>query len=139
MTEPAAADDLAARLEHLFATVRHPDGRAFTHEEVAADLRKVGGPTISATYLWQLRKGQRTNPRMSHLEGLARFFAVDPAYFFATELGETMRANLELAVAVGDPYTRRLAAVAGRLTPASRHLLEETSEHLLVLESRTKD
>lgn len=138
MTKPAEADDLAARLDHLFATVRHPDGRPFSHEEVAAGLRDAGGPTISATYLWQLRKGQRTNPRMSHLEALARFFAVDPAYFFPGELGEHMAAELEFVAALRDPYIRRLAHVADRLTPASRQLLEETSEHLLVLEARDR-
>jgi hypothetical protein len=52
---------LAQKLDHLFATVHPPKGE-YTHEEVATGIRDRGGPTISATYVWQLRKGLRDNP-----------------------------------------------------------------------------
>ena len=51
-------------------------------EDVARAIRAGGGPTISASYLWLLRTGRKTNPTLRHLEALARYFGVPPAYFF---------------------------------------------------------
>jgi transcriptional regulator with XRE-family HTH domain len=127
---------LAAKLDHLFRTV-HPAGRGpYTHEEVARAVRDSADASISATYVWQLRTGKRTDPRMSHLVALARVFDVDPAYFFDGELGATMRANLGALAALHDPHTRRLATAAGQLTASSRSLLDDVTTHLLVLENR---
>src|SRR5690242_13076951 len=73
---------LAAKLDRLFRSI-HPRGRGeYTFEEVADAVRRAGGPTISATYVWQLRKGLRDNPTKKHLEALADFFGVSPVYFF---------------------------------------------------------
>jgi hypothetical protein len=79
---PAPGGSLAGRLDRLFRVVRPSADREYTYEEVAAALRDRGGPTISATYLWQLRKGVRDNPTKRHLEALADFFGVSPSYFF---------------------------------------------------------
>jgi transcriptional regulator with XRE-family HTH domain len=79
---PPPASSLAGRLDRLFRVVRPSADREYTYEEVAAALRDRGGPTISATYLWQLRKGVRDNPTKRHLEALADFFGVSPSYFF---------------------------------------------------------
>lgn len=130
---------LAEKLDALFHAVRDDRGREHSLEDVARAIAERGGPTISATYLWQLRRGVRSNPRMSHLEALAGFFGVDPGYFFPGELAAQLAEQMTVALALRDPYTRRLATVADRLTPASRHLLEETGEHLLVLEGRAKN
>ena len=84
--EPARRS-LAEKVDHLFKTVRSDKGE-YTHEEVASALREAGGPTISATYVWQLRKGIRDNPRKHHLEALAKFFGVAPSYFFDEEAAQ---------------------------------------------------
>src|SRR3954453_11789531 len=67
---------LAEKLDRLFQTVRPRDGGEFTFEEVAEGIRGRGGPTVSATYIWQLRKGLRDNPTKKHLEALADFFGL---------------------------------------------------------------
>src|SRR2546427_7968433 len=72
--EAAGASMLAERVDRLFRTI-HPRNRGeYSFEEVAEAIRARGGPTVSATYLWQLRKGLRDNPTKKHLEALADFF-----------------------------------------------------------------
>src|SRR5947208_2004720 len=73
---------LSQKLDFLSRSVHPPERGEYTFEEVADAVRAGGGPTISATYIWQLRKGIRDNPTKKHLEALAGFFGVPPAYFF---------------------------------------------------------
>lgn len=73
---------LAHKINYLFETVRRPDGKSYSNEEVAEAITELGEATISGTYLWYLRRGDRDNPTKKHLEVLARFFGVSPAYFF---------------------------------------------------------
>lgn len=121
---------LAGKLDHLFRTVRAPGGGEHSLEHVARAIAASGGPTISATYLWQLRRGARDNPRMSHLAALAGFFGVDPAYFFPGELREDAAA----AALLRDGGMRTLAEVAAELTPTSRGLVTEVAAHIRLLE-----
>jgi transcriptional regulator with XRE-family HTH domain len=124
-TEPST---LAEKLDHLFRTVRAPGGREFSHEDVARAVATRSGPTISATYIWQLRRGQRTNPRMSHLHALAAFFGVDPGYFFPGELAEQMEADLTAAgPALRDQGARALAAQAAGLPENTQAVLLEVA------------
>jgi transcriptional regulator with XRE-family HTH domain len=73
---------LAERLDRLFRTVLDDQQKEYSHDDVARAIRKRGGPTISATYVWQLRKGLRDNPTKNHIEALAGFFGVPASYFF---------------------------------------------------------
>lgn len=101
---------LADRVDHLFRSAKPPNGKdEYTHEQVAAALRGAGGPTISATYVWQLRKGIRDNPTKAHLEGVANFFGVAPGYFFDEESAERIEAELDLLAAMRDPDVRSIA------------------------------
>ncbi|RDG39825.1 XRE family transcriptional regulator [Streptomyces corynorhini] len=81
----------------MFETV-HPRGRGpFSNEEVARSVRDSGGD-ISKQYIAYLRKGERANPRVHHLEALARFFGVQVAYFLDDESAElTDKKLVELA------------------------------------------
>jgi transcriptional regulator with XRE-family HTH domain len=115
----AAPPALAEKVHHLFDVVRSPEGDEYTHEEVASGLRTAGGPTISATYVWQLRKGLRDNPTKHHIEALADFFGVAPSYFFDEEAGQRIDAELDLLVAVRDPSVRAVALGANGLSEAS--------------------
>jgi transcriptional regulator with XRE-family HTH domain len=125
---------LAERLDHLFRTI-HPRGRGeYSYEEVAEAIRARGGPTISATYLWQLRKGVRDNPTKKHLEVLADFFGVSPAYFFDDEAAARIEAELELLVALRDRPVRQLALRAFGLSPESLAAIAEMIERVRQLE-----
>jgi transcriptional regulator with XRE-family HTH domain len=125
---------LAARVDHLFHTVRADDGGEYTFEEVAKAIRAKGGPTISATYLWQLRKGVRDNPTKRHVEALAEFFGVPPAYFF--DDAEATRINAELALlnALRDVPVRQLALRAKGLSEKSLATIADMVERVRELE-----
>jgi transcriptional regulator with XRE-family HTH domain len=116
---------LAQKLDHLFRTV-HPGTRGeYSFEEVAAAIRGRGGPTISATYLWQLRKGLRDNPTKKHLEALAAFFGVPPAYFFDDDAARRIEAELALLATLRDTSIRQIALRAVGLSPESLSALTE--------------
>src|SRR5438128_441628 len=81
-----AADDgghgrsLAERLNALFAMVRWTDAHGRQREYSTAEVAKAvtADPshpaTLSRSYLAMLRNGSHTNPTLSVLESLARFF-----------------------------------------------------------------
>src|SRR4051795_1411624 len=109
-------ETLAAKVDHPFSTVRPRTGNEYSFEEVAEAIRAKGGPTISATYLWQLRKGLRDNPTKRHLEALSSFFGVSPSYFFDEDVAAQVDAELELLAAMRDPQVRLLATRAAGLS-----------------------
>ncbi|MFC4015242.1 helix-turn-helix domain-containing protein [Nonomuraea purpurea] len=125
---------LAAKLNHLFQTVHPRAGGEYSFEEVAEAIRSRGGPTISATYVWQLRKGIRDNPTKRHLEALAGFFGVPPAYFFDDEATERIDAELELLSALRDAPVRQLALRASGLSTKSLETITGMIERIRELE-----
>lgn len=125
---------LAAKVDHLFRTVHPQTGREYSFEEVAEALRARGGPTISATYLWQLRKGLRDNPTKRHLEALAEFFGVPAAYFFDDGESERIDAELTLLTALRDTPVRQIALRANGLSPKSLEAIAEMVERVRELE-----
>lgn len=132
--EPRCNRTLAEKLDHLFRTM-HPRGRGeYSCEEVAEALRKRGGPTVSATYIWQLRKGLRDNPTKKHLEALASFFGVSPSYFFDDALTTQIEAELELLAALRDRSVRMLALEAYGLSSATLAAIREMVERVRELE-----
>lgn len=66
----ARAGDLAAKIDALITAAGSP-----SYETLAREIKDMGGPTVSAAYLWQLRTGTRDNPTFQHLQALARYFS----------------------------------------------------------------
>ncbi len=125
---------LAEKVDHLFKTVQSPRGREYTHEEVASALLEAGGPTISATYVWQLRKGIRDNPTKHHLEALANFFGVPPSYFFDEEASQQIDSELELLMAMRDTSVRNVALRATGLSEGSLEAIKKIIEQARQIE-----
>jgi transcriptional regulator with XRE-family HTH domain len=101
---------LARKIERLFQTVRPAGGHErYTVEQVAAGIRKAGGPTISSTYIFQLRRGIRDNPTIRHIEALAAFFGVPPSYFFDPDAEQRTAAELDLMMAMRDQGVQTVA------------------------------
>jgi hypothetical protein len=83
--------NLQERLEALFASKPNPaTGKRYTGPQVEAAVRELverlppeeqPGRGISATYVWQLLNGKRTNPTLKHLQSLADVFGVPVTYF----------------------------------------------------------
>ena len=116
---------LAERLDRLWKTM-HPRGRGeYSYREVAEGIRKRGGPTITATYLWQLRTGLRDDPRASYLAAIADFFQVSPLYFFDDEAARRIEAELDLIAALRDSQVREIALRARGLSPQTLAVIAE--------------
>ncbi len=115
---PSPRRSVAEKLEHLFHSVRGPRGE-YSLEEVAEGIRDRGGPTISASYIWQLRKGVKDNPTKKHMEALADFFGVPAAYFFDDDAAARIEAELSMLAALRDAGVRRVALRAAGLSPRS--------------------
>ncbi|WP_326569203.1 XRE family transcriptional regulator [Amycolatopsis rhabdoformis] len=108
MTEPDRSS-LADKIDQLFHVVRRPDREQYSHEDVARACREATGESFSTTYLWQLRTGRRDNPTKRHLEALAQFFGVPPAYFFDDEQSVKIAEELALLGALRDAGVRDVA------------------------------
>ncbi|MFD9688831.1 XRE family transcriptional regulator [Kitasatospora sp. NPDC001309] len=119
------AGGLSVRIEALFHTVRRPDREQYTNEEVARACREATGESFSTTYLWQLRTGRRDNPTKRHLEALAQFFQVPPAYFFDEQQGAEIAKELALLGALRDAGVRSLALRAVGLSPEGLDTVSE--------------
>ncbi|MFI6029431.1 XRE family transcriptional regulator [Amycolatopsis magusensis] len=122
MTE---APELKDVINQLFATIRRPDGKEWTLEEVAKGCRNwlqatFGSGTFSVEYVRQLKLGLRTNPTKNHLEALAGFFGVDPAIFLPTERGQQILADLELLAALKSADVVGVALRTYELSPGDR-------------------
>lgn len=123
MTDEAApagpASSLARKLNRLFETI-HPAGRGpYSPEEVAKAIAGQDAGGVSPAYIYLLRKGQRDNPTKRHLELLANFFGVPPAYFFDDAASQRIEDELQVVAALRDGDIRRLAAQASGLSPTS--------------------
>src|SRR5437588_2204516 len=132
--EADAAATLAEKVDRLFRTIHPRDRGEYSFEEVAEGLRARGGPTVSATYLWQLRKGLRDNPTKKHLEALADFFGVSPAYFFDDEAAQRIDAELDVLAALRDAPVRQIALRAVGLSPESLATISDMVERVRQLE-----
>ncbi len=110
---------LAQRLDHLFRAYGNSKAKEPTYREVATAIANRGGPTVSPSYIWQLRTGLKDNPTLKHLEALAWYFGVEPAYFFDASTVERVEADRALSVAMMDPTVRDVALAVARLSPDS--------------------
>ena len=105
---------------------------------VAAAIRERGG-SISDVYIWQLRTGRRDNPTKEHLEWLADFFDVDPAYFFDRRQAEEIRRDLLTMEAMKNLKVRRMAARLGELNDQNLDAVSEIIDRVvLALQSTTQ-
>lgn len=113
---------LSERLNRLWATV-HPGQRPYTYEQVASGLADLGYD-ISVTYLWQLRKGEKSNPTLQHIQGLAQFFGVPAAYFLDSAEEARVNRQLELLLAMKNAHVRNIAMRAHGLEEADLVAIE---------------
>ncbi len=133
---PAAGDGdppenltLAQKIDRVWLTMHPKDRGPWTYPEVVAGVKALG-VTVSASYLWHLRNGVRTNPTVNQIEALATFFHVPVSYFFGTTAEvENVDAQLVLVEAMRSPELRDLALRASTLSPAGMraiaHMIED--------------
>lgn len=129
MPEHGDPGSLASKLDRLFRSFRRPQGGEHSYEEVARELRARGGPTISATYLWQLRTGRRDNPTKAHLEAIADYFGVSAVYFFDDAAAERVEAQLQLLTAMRDAQVSEIALRSFGLSPETLQAIAQIIEN----------
>jgi transcriptional regulator with XRE-family HTH domain len=121
--ETGLPETLAARLNKLFASVRKPGGAEYSQREVAEGVTAAGEP-ISHSYVGQLRKGEKDNPTLRHLRGLARFFGVPVEYFTNDDVAAQVDLELDKLRALQALRVRTAAMRATVLPEAERSLAE---------------
>jgi len=124
---------LAEKLDELFSTV-HPVGKEYSYNDVARGVEELGAPKVSATYIWQLRTGKRDNPTKRHIEALASFFGVPPAYFFDDQVAAQVRSQLQLLATLRDRGVRQVATRAAGLSPRALRAVDEMIKQVRQLE-----
>lgn len=129
---------LSEKINYLFQTVQPRNRGPWSHPEVH---RATG---ISIGTLSELRTGKKTNPTMETLQKLAKFFGVDPAYFFNTPRSVEIREQLEhvaglraLSMSMENSDARLVIARIATLSSNSLRALTEVVETLHGLEERT--
>jgi transcriptional regulator with XRE-family HTH domain len=110
---------LADKIDLLFRTMRRPGQPEQSYRDVASAIKETGGPSISATYLWQLRKGDQTNPSFKILEAVANHFHVPTQFFSDGEIADKVEAQLELISSARDSQVVNLAMRANGLSSAA--------------------
>jgi transcriptional regulator with XRE-family HTH domain len=133
-SQPKAPGSLSDRLEYLFRTVRESGRREYSNEEVATAITRDQGVSISASYIWYLRTGQRDNPTYRHLSALAAFFGVPPAYFFDDATSQQVEAELALLRSMRDSNVRDIALRADGLSPESLGTIRDIIDRVRKLE-----
>lgn len=108
--EPLALKDLVA---FLFDTIRHPNGEAYTLQEVADQL------DISPATIHQLRTGRIKNPTLPTLKELGRFFNV-PLNFFECQTYDECHRILGAERIELSPSAAKIAFRASQLSPKSQ-------------------
>lgn len=112
-----AGSELAAKLNRLFEVMAKPSAQPLSNATAAAAISKQTGVSISPTYLWQLRAGQKTNPTVQHLRAIAAYFGVPASYLIDPDTDSKIEKQLELLQALRDRGVRDLAMRASGLTP----------------------
>ncbi|WP_199932016.1 hypothetical protein [Streptomyces sp. NRRL S-646] len=125
---------LAERLNALFAMARWTDTYGRQREYSTAEVARAitADPshpaTLSRSYLAMLRNGSHTNPTLSVLEGLAKFFDDHRPAGTAPITVQSLLAQDDpqdelLRQRLADHQVRAIAMRAGEMTPAMRRQL----------------
>jgi transcriptional regulator with XRE-family HTH domain len=130
---------LAEKVDRLFKVI-HPEGRGpYSLREVARGIADSGGPAMSASFLHQLRTGQRDNPGIKYLKAIAQFFGVSPAYFFDNEEGRRADAELSLLESMRDNQVRSVALRASGLSSGTLSTIQAFIERARDMEGLNED
>lgn len=127
LLNPGIMDDisdgsLAEKLMLLFETRLSPDLDPYTLLEVTEGT----GGSISPTYLMNLRDGKFSNPSMSKIKALSKFFGVPITYFYDDDGADSLRSEIrddffKALDALSDDEVRR--QIAESTTPRAQSIV----------------
>lgn len=126
---------LAEKLEHLLTATTPAGRRQPSNEDIATAINIAAGErTISATYVWLLRTGRKTNPTVRHLEALAQYCGVSAAYFLDEDESRRIDDQLRLLEALKESDVQDIALRSTGLSESSRRALHGMIDQLRRLE-----
>ncbi|MBN9795665.1 XRE family transcriptional regulator [Pseudonocardia sp. TMWB2A] len=141
---PSERATLAEKLNALFANIVDPaTGRPYSNPGAATAIERMvealpeadrAGRVISQQYIWQLRKGAKTNPTVKHLESLGALFGVGADYFLNESRYQQVARELETLKTLQETGVEQLALRARDLSPAGLAAVEAALEHARSLE-----
>lgn len=124
---PDTAGSLAERIEALFQAIHPGRAKPYSLREVVNEINVAAGEqVISHGYLWQLRKGAKTNPSITQIAALAVFFGVSPSYFFDAPGEEPLDPATRLALS--DDAVRDIVLRAHGLPPAVLRTIQDMTD-----------
>lgn len=120
---------VAERLNFLFEYIPNPQGSKYSNAQAAKALSDNDVPA-TATYVSQLRSGERKNPSASIIGGLADLFGVQVAYFFDEQVASQTQDELATMTAMRDSRVRSvMARAAGVSERGFSEALRKTLNH----------
>lgn len=123
----AARDSVPDKMDYLFKTIRRPDGREYTYDDVE---RGTAG-AVSRSYVWKLRHGRNRNPSLVVIEALGQFFDVPVTYFFeSAQNPDDARVAAAVAGLIRQPGLRKLVEEAQGLGPEKLAVVTEVATGL---------
>jgi transcriptional regulator with XRE-family HTH domain len=125
-----APGTFAERLATARDSIRRPDGKRYTLEEIAAGVRAHTGDTCSKQYIGDLLSGKYTAPSQRKIEGIAKVFGLPPGYFFNDEHSAQMQEDLKLGAAIREAGIQSLAARMLEVDPGKRGTLLRMFEEI---------
>lgn len=128
------SSDLPAKLNKLFDIMHKPNERPLSNEVAAERITEKTGVSISGQYLWQLRKGVKTNPTVTHLRAIADFFGVKASYLIDPGIDPDIEKQLDMLALLRDAKVRDLAMRASGLTSHAIDSLRAMVDHARNLE-----
>ena len=128
------SSDLSEKLNRLFEVMRKPSEPTMSNPAAAAAITSQTGVSISATYLWQLRTGAKTNPTVQHLRAIAEFFGVSAYFLIEPGSHPQIDAQLNFIQALRDSGVSGLAMRAQGLTTDSINSLAAMADQIRQLE-----
>ncbi|WP_062996244.1 hypothetical protein [Nocardia mikamii] len=123
----------ADRFNDVVAQWEQVHGTRMTNRALAFRVTQAGHP-VSATYLSQLRSGNRDNPSQALVETVARVLAVEMTRFNDGGPGDPAPGDDLVSSAVEDPALRRLLTTAAGLSASSIELLSDVAAKLRLAE-----
>ncbi|MGW7295374.1 hypothetical protein ACWGIB_23650 [Streptomyces xiamenensis] len=106
-----------------------------SYEATARQVSDSTGISISGPYVWELATGRTTNPKLHHLQALARFFAVPIGYLSDDEADFTqLEAELELLRTLKQRGVQNIKVHGAAQEPADLATVQELLGRLRQLE-----
>jgi transcriptional regulator with XRE-family HTH domain len=118
-TEQNQVTDFAERLRRLIDTVHPPERGPYSYREIAKAVTALGVP-ITSSSVYQLATGERSEPKLKHVQGFATFFGVPIDYFLDETVARRLDEQISSVAIWRDPEAQEIALRALKLGPAYR-------------------